>query len=41
MAETVVLGVDGISDLNALHGRKHDDEVQFCEFDIGSSKIDH
>ena len=28
--EAVVLGVDGVSDLNALHSRKHDDEVQFC-----------
>jgi ATP-dependent DNA ligase len=32
--EAVVLGVDGISDLNALHSRKHDHEVQFCAFDI-------
>lgn len=32
--EAVVLGVDGISDLNALHSRKHDHEVQFCTFDI-------
>lgn len=31
---TVVLGVDGISDFNALHSRKHDHEVQFCAFDI-------
>jgi bifunctional non-homologous end joining protein LigD len=30
----VVLGVDGISDFNALHSRKHDEEVQFCVFDI-------
>lgn len=27
--EAVVLGVDGISDFNALHSRKHDEEVQF------------
>jgi ATP-dependent DNA ligase len=26
--EAVVLGVDGISDFNALHARKHDHEVQ-------------
>ena len=26
--EAVVLGVDGISDFNALHSRKHDHEVQ-------------
>ena len=25
--EAVVLGVDGISDFDALHSRKHDDEV--------------
>jgi bifunctional non-homologous end joining protein LigD len=31
--EAVVLGVDGISDFNALHSRKHDDEVQLCAFD--------
>jgi hypothetical protein len=32
--EAVVLGVDGISDFNAVHSRKQDDEVQFCAFDI-------
>jgi bifunctional non-homologous end joining protein LigD len=32
--EAVVLGVDGISDFNALHSRKHDDEVQFYVFDM-------
>jgi ATP-dependent DNA ligase len=32
--EAVVLGVDGVSDFNALHSRKHDNEVQFCAFDI-------
>lgn len=32
--EAVVLGVDGISDFNALHSRKHDEQVQFCAFDI-------
>jgi hypothetical protein len=31
-SEAVMLGVDGISDFNALHSRKHD--VQFCAFDI-------
>lgn len=30
----VALGVDGISDLNALHFRKDDHEVQFCAFEI-------
>jgi bifunctional non-homologous end joining protein LigD len=29
-----VLGVDGIADLNALHSRQHDDEVQLYAFDI-------
>jgi bifunctional non-homologous end joining protein LigD len=32
--EAVVLGVDGISDFNALHSRKHDAEVQLCAFDL-------
>jgi hypothetical protein len=33
--EAVVLGVDGVSDFNALHSRKHDDEVQFCALHPG------
>ncbi|MCK1305013.1 MULTISPECIES: RNA ligase family protein [unclassified Bradyrhizobium] len=32
--EAVILGVDGISDFNALHSRKHDHEVQLYAFDI-------
>ena len=32
--EAVVLGVDGIADFNALHSRRHDDEVQLYAFDI-------
>jgi bifunctional non-homologous end joining protein LigD len=32
--EAVVLGVDGISDFNALHSRQHDEEVQLYAFDI-------
>ncbi|MGY8682875.1 RNA ligase family protein [Bradyrhizobium sp. UFLA05-153] len=32
--EAVVLGLDGISDFNALHSRKYGHEVQFCAFDI-------
>jgi hypothetical protein len=32
--EAVVLGVDGISDFNALHSGKHNDEVQLCAFDV-------
>ena len=32
--EAVLLGVDGRSDFNGLHSRKHDDEVQFYAFDI-------
>jgi len=31
--EAVVLGVDGIPDFNALHSRKHDDQVQLYAFD--------
>jgi bifunctional non-homologous end joining protein LigD len=32
--EAVLLGVDGISDFNGLHSRRHDDEVQLNAFDI-------
>jgi hypothetical protein len=32
--EAVILGVDGYSDLNALHSGKHDEEVQLCACDI-------
>jgi ATP-dependent DNA ligase len=32
--EAVVLGVDGVSDFNALHSSKHNEEVQLCAFDI-------
>jgi bifunctional non-homologous end joining protein LigD len=32
--EAVVLGVDGISDFNALHSRQHDEEVQLYSFDL-------
>ena len=32
--EAVVLGVDGISDFNALHSGKHSEEVQLCAFDV-------
>jgi ATP-dependent DNA ligase len=32
--EAVLLGVDGISDFDGLHSRKHDDEVQFYTFDV-------
>jgi ATP-dependent DNA ligase len=30
----VLLGVDGRSDFNGLHSRRHDDEVQFYAFDM-------
>ena len=30
----MLLGVDGISDFNGLHSRKHNDEVQLYAFDI-------
>ncbi len=32
--EAVLLGLDGISDFNGLHSRRHDDEVQLYAFDI-------
>ena len=32
--EAVLLGVDGISDFNGLHRRKHNDEVQLYAFDV-------
>lgn len=32
--EAVLLGVDGISDFDAMHFREHDDEVQFYAFDL-------
>ena len=32
--EAVLLGVDGVSDFNGLHCRKHDDEVEFYAFDM-------
>ena len=35
----MVLGVDGIADFNALHSRKHDDEVQLYAFDASRSTV--
>jgi bifunctional non-homologous end joining protein LigD len=32
--EAVLLGVDGISDFDGLHSRKHDDDVQLYTFDM-------
>lgn len=32
--EAVILGVDGVSDFNALHSGKCNEEVQLCAFDI-------
>ena len=32
--EAVLLGVDGRSDFDGLHSRKHDDEVEFYAFDM-------
>jgi hypothetical protein len=29
-----ILGVDGISDFDALHSGQHNDEVQLCAFDL-------
>jgi hypothetical protein len=34
--EAVILGLDGISDFNALHSRKHEHEVQLYAFDVTS-----
>jgi ATP-dependent DNA ligase len=36
----VLLGVDGISDFDGMHSRQHDDEVQFCAFDLLVSEGD-
>ena len=33
VGEAVVLGIDGISDFNALHSRKHEHEVQRYAFE--------
>src|SRR4029078_3351460 len=32
--EAVLLGVDGISDFDGLHFRRHDHEVEFVSFDM-------
>ena len=32
--EAVVLGVDRISDFDALHSCRHNEEVQLCTFDV-------
>ena len=32
--EAVLLGVDGVSNFDGLHSRKHDAEVQFYAFDM-------
>ena len=32
--EAVLLGIDGRSDFNGLHSRKHDQEVEFYTFDV-------
>ena len=32
--EAVILGVDGISDFNALHSGRHNEDVQLCAFDV-------
>jgi bifunctional non-homologous end joining protein LigD len=32
--EAVILGVDGVSDFDALHSGRYNDEVQLCAFDI-------
>jgi hypothetical protein len=37
--EAVILGVDGVSDFNALHFGKHNEEVQLCAFDLANAKL--
>ena len=32
--EAVVLGLDGISDFNALHSGRNNEDVQLCAFDV-------
>ena len=32
--EAVILGVDGVSDFNALHSGQQNEEVQLCAFDV-------
>jgi ATP-dependent DNA ligase len=32
--EAVILGVNGISDFDALHSGRHNEEVQLCAFDL-------
>ena len=32
--EAVILGIDGVSDFNALDAGKSNDEVQLCVFDV-------
>ena len=32
--EAVILGADGISDFDALHSGRHNEEVQLCAFDV-------
>jgi len=32
--EAVILGVNGVSDFNALHSGKHNDQVHLCVFDV-------
>jgi hypothetical protein len=38
--EAVLLGVDGFSNFEGLHSRKHNDEVQFYAFDVLMSEGD-
>ncbi|WP_346658353.1 hypothetical protein [Bradyrhizobium sp. 147] len=34
VGEAVIVGVDGISDFDALHSRRHDHEVQLYAYDV-------
>ena len=37
--EAVILGVDGISDFDALHSGRHNEEVQLCAFDVLTDRL--
>jgi bifunctional non-homologous end joining protein LigD len=38
--EAVIVGVDGVSDFDALHSGKHNDEVQLYAFDMLAGDVD-
>jgi DNA-binding transcriptional LysR family regulator len=38
--EAVLLGIDGISDFNGLHSRRHEEEVQLYAFEYPGAQVD-